>query len=545
MYLDGKEPVMNKVRNGKLWATAGTAILFMVIMIVMFHTNVRAEENDTIPENVYIGEVNVGGMTAEDAESAVSAYVDELQDTDIVLKGEKGQLEVTAEDLGLEWSSTEAVDEAMNIGQVGNLISRYKDMKDLENGTKVLPLGFSVDEEKTTELLEEAQSDLEDEAVDYGLSLENGVFTVIDGKAGVDIDIDASIDEITTFLNEEWSGDNTEIELVTMEVQPKGSAEELSKVQDLLGSCSTDYSSSNSGRAKNVANGASKINGTVVYPGEQFSVYEAVSPFSEENGYALAGSYENGTVVETYGGGICQVSTTLYNAVLKAELQVDQRFAHSMIVSYVEPSMDAAIAGTYKDLKFTNNTDAPIYIEGYTSGGYIYFNIYGEETRDSGRVVSYESEVTSQTDPGLEVVTSSEAVGTVTTEQSAHVGKTARLWKIITENGVEVSREVINNSTYKVSNKIISVGITSESAEAVAAMQAAIATNDEATIRAAAAQWAGATSSSTTTTTDQTTQTPATGATTDNTTGTTTDNTTGTTTDNTTGTTTDQTPTTP
>ena len=69
----------------------------------------------------------------------------------------------------------------------------------------------------------------------------------------------------------------------------------------------------------------------MIYPGETFSVYEAVSPFSEENGYALAGSYENGTTVQTYGGGICQVSTTLYNAVIRAELEIEERYGHSMI----------------------------------------------------------------------------------------------------------------------------------------------------------------------------------------------------------------------
>ena len=84
-------------------------------------------------------------------------------------------------------------------------------------------------------------------------------------------------------------------------------------------------------------------------------------PFDAENGYALAASYEMGKVVDSYGGGICQVSTTLYVAVLKAELEVTERYSHSMIVHYVDPSMDAAIAEGLKDLKFINNTDAPIY----------------------------------------------------------------------------------------------------------------------------------------------------------------------------------------
>ena len=126
--------------------------------------------------------------------------------------------------------------------------------------------------------------------------------------------------------------------------QPKGNAEELTKVKDVLGTFTTSFSSSGRDRSANVTNGCNLINGATLFPGETFSTYEAVSPFTESNGYYMAGSYLNGQVVDSIGGGICQVSTTLYNAVLKAELQVEERHNHSMIVGYVKPSMDAAIA---------------------------------------------------------------------------------------------------------------------------------------------------------------------------------------------------------
>ena len=134
----------------------------------------------------------------------------------------------------------------------------------------------------------------------------------------------------------------------------------------MMGSYTTNYKDSGQNRCDNISNATSKINGTLLYPGEEFSVYEAIGPLDAANGYELAGAYENGQTVESYGGGVCQVSTTLYNAVILAELEITQRSNHSMIVSYVKPSMDAAIAGDYKDLRFVNNRDIPIYIEGYT-----------------------------------------------------------------------------------------------------------------------------------------------------------------------------------
>jgi hypothetical protein len=273
-------------------------------------------------------------------------------------------------------------------------------------------------------------------------------------------------------------------------VEPRGSEEELGKVKDLLGGFHTSYSSSGAGRSKNVENGASLINGSVVYPGDTFSVYEAVSPFDAEHGYELAGSYENGTTVETYGGGICQVSTTLYNAVIRAELEIAERFNHSMIVSYVDPSADAAIAGTYKDLKFVNNTDAPIYIEGYTEGRQLYFNVFGEETRPANREVSFVSETLSTTEPGTQYQASSgHAIGYMSQKQSSHTGYTAQLWKVVTVDGVEKSREIFNNSTYKASPRIVVVGTASANPEAVNAMNAAIGTQNEGAISAAVAQW--------------------------------------------------------
>ena len=148
---------------------------------------------------------------------------------------------------------------------------------------------------------------------------------------------------IQEYLNNEWDKENAMIDLVAETTQPRGTKEELSMVKDVLGTFTTSFSSSGYNRSGNVRNGCAKINGTLLYPGDTFSTYETVSPFTEANGYYEAGSYLNGLVIDSLGGGICQVSTTLYNAVLLAELEVTERFNHSMIVTYVDPSADAAI----------------------------------------------------------------------------------------------------------------------------------------------------------------------------------------------------------
>jgi hypothetical protein len=181
----------------------------------------------------------------------------------------------------------------------------------------------------------------------------------------------------------------------------------------------------------------------------------------------------------------------LYNAVLLSELEVTQRSNHSMIVTYVSPSMDAAIAGDYKDLKFENNTETPIYIEGYISGNDLYFNIFGQETRPANRIISYESEIISEEDPGTQFVATADPVGSLVRTQSKHMGYVARLWKIVTVDGVEESREVWNSSTYQSSPQIVNVGTASEDANITAAINAAIATGDEGTVYTAVLPYNG------------------------------------------------------
>ncbi|MCI9136707.1 MAG: hypothetical protein HFH48_03970, partial [Lachnospiraceae bacterium] len=358
----------------KYLSIAGGCLVLALAAVIMIPVNAETKETDTIPQRVYFGEISVGGMTQEEAKAAVEEYVSGLQNEKITIQAGKNAIQVPVSQLGVAWSNAEIVEEAAGLGKSGNLITRYKAMKDLENEDKVYQLAYQVDRQKIEKVLKDNEASLNTEAVNAGLTRENGGFTIIPGSQGVTVNVEKSIETIEKYFSLEWDGKSGSVEIVADVVDPKGTEEELGKVKDLLGGFNTSYASSGAGRSKNVENGASKINGSVIYPGDSFSVYEAVSPFDAEHGYELAGSYENGTTVETYGGGICQVSTTLYNAVIRAELEVTERFNHSMIVNYVDPSADAAIAGTYKDLKFVNNTKAPIYIEGYTSGRSLYFN---------------------------------------------------------------------------------------------------------------------------------------------------------------------------
>ncbi len=470
----------------------------LALMLGLFITGNKAyaQEARQIAKGVFIGPIDVSGMDVDEAETAVSAYVDELAGKEIILSvDDDKQLSFTCDEIGLYWSNTGVVEEAYALGHQGNVIQRYKALKDLEHNNHVYNIVYGYEEDVLKDIVSRCAAAFDQEKINYTLTKTESGFVVSDGQTGYLVDQDASVSLIDSFIQNNLSDGNV-VKLSVKADEPQGSAEELSKVRDVLGTFTTSYKSSGASRSANVANGCRLINGSTIYPGEEFSVLDTITPFTEANGYFPAGSYLNGLVVESIGGGICQVSTTLYNAVLLSELEVTERHNHSMIVNYVDPSADAAIAESGgKNFKFVNSTDYPIYIEGYTtSDKHITFTVYGVETRDPGRVVTYKSEVLEKTPASADqfVTDPSQKLGYVGT-QSAHLGYKAQLWKIVTENG-ETTKEVVNSSTYKMVPKIITVGTAGADGSAVSQLQTAIATGDVGTVKSVAGALAAAAS---------------------------------------------------
>ncbi|WWR15735.1 VanW family protein [Lachnospiraceae bacterium JLR.KK008] len=467
----------------KKWICAAAGIVAAVACIFVLQASVKASENgeDYIHNGIFIGDIDVSGMTKEEASAAVQTYIDSLKEVPITLNAVGGnQVTVTAGDMGIAWENQEVLDDAFGLGKQGNIIKRYKALKDLERNTKKYEIALAFDSNKVNTLLTEQCTQFDVQAEDAHLRRENGQFIIEGGQTGEKVDVAASVEALTSFLQGGWNKSAAEVDLVVVTDEPRGNKEDLEQVKDVLGTFTTSYSTSGADRSANVANGCSLINETTLYPGEEFSAYEKVSPFSEENGYHLAGSYLNGMVVESLGGGICQVSTTLYNAVLLSELEVTERHNHSMEVSYVQPSADAAIAESAgKDFKFVNNTQYPIYIEGHTEDKKITFTIYGVETRDPGRTISFESEILSETRPDSDAVIADGGmpIGYVKV-QSVHVGRSAKLWKVTKENGQEVSREEVNSSSYKMVPRTATVGTATADPVAAQLIQDAIATNN-------------------------------------------------------------------
>lgn len=462
----------------KYWISLCLSV-YAVLCVFSLDITAYAKKEETIKEGVYAQDISLGGMTEKEAEAEIKAYVESLMEIPLTLIAAEGQeVTVTPAQLGMVWVNPNIVREAIGLGKEGNIVQRYKAIEDLAHDKYVYDIELSFDSEMIATFLTENCSKYDVKAVDMTLTGSRGNFTAVEGKEGYALNVEQSVSLLEEYLVNDWERGETSVALVVDVQEPRGTEEELLQLKDILGTFTTSYKSSAPGRCLNVENGCKKINGTILYPGDEFSTYDLVSPFTKDNGYDVAGAYLKGKVIDSVGGGICQVSTTLYNAVLLSELDVTMRYNHSMIVTYVEPSMDAAISESAgKDFRFVNNLEHPVYIEGYTENKKITFTIYGVETRSADRTVEYQAEIISETPAGPEVIytDASKPVGYVAS-QGAHIGYKARLWKIVKENGKEISKEKVNNSTYSMSPRSATVGIATSDPNAYNQIMAAIAT---------------------------------------------------------------------
>lgn len=450
---------------------------------MMLGTGANAADEDRIGQGIYISDMDMSGMTYAEAKAAVDQRIEQIRSDRITVQVGEDSVEAIASDLGLHWENPDVVDDAFSFGNSGNAIKRYKDKKDLAQGAQMLPLQFSANENAVRAFIQDKCMQYEKKAQEASVSADgNGGINVVEGVTGQVINVDESVKAVQDFIGGEWQGGSATIALAVELDKPRATKEDLESIQDCLGTYTTAYGST-AGRNINVERGAELINDHIVYPGDTFSVCEHLVPFTAENGYELAPEYLSGTVGEGYGGGICQVSTTLYNALLRAELEIVERHNHTMLVTYVPDSMDAAIAEGAMDLVFRNNLDTPVLISGYAYGGELTFSVWGKETRPADRYIDFYSVVTSETPSAGTMLYAApdQPVGYFKQVDVPMAGKTAECHKTVTYNG-ETTDEVINTSVYQATPDRWEVGTLG----ATNALLTAISANDLAAAQAAA-----------------------------------------------------------
>lgn len=274
------------------------------------------------------------------------------------------------------------------------------------------------------------------------------------GEDGCSFDLDAAK---KTLANAKY-GETIEIPFTAVAPAITREAAEKTLFKDVLGTF-TAKSSSKSNRDNNLALACKAINGLVLNPGDKFSYNETLGERTPEKGYKPAGTYIGNETVNTYGGGICQVSSCLYYSVLMAELKVNERTNHGFLPSYMPRGLDATVNWGTLDFKFENNTDYPIRIEATAKGGTTTITLKGTETRNY-RVelkasilskTSYETEYQVMEPNNKEGYKNGDVI--VTPHSGYYVE--SYIYRYALDTGELISKDYIDDSRYRVRNKVV------------------------------------------------------------------------------------------
>ena len=296
--------------------------------------------------------------------------------------------------------------------------------------------------------------------IDSEVSFSANGFTYSASQDGVAIDLDRLFNQML-----ESGGRLTVIDL-PLTVDKAVTVAELKQNTVEKGSFTTTYYNSSANRCFNVALAASKLNGLTVRPDEEFSFNGAVGERSEKNGYKNAKVIMDGNYVDGVGGGVCQVSTTLYNALLLAGF-IPKASQHTLVSGYVMAGFDAMVAYGSTDLTFVNNTEHNVYIQGKTQGKTVTFTIYGEPSEYEIKRENVEERTPFET---VEIVDKSKYPELVYADQTKVItngsdGVKTKSYLKYYKNGRLVKTKLIRTNSYKKVDKVIARGTFERPAE--------------------------------------------------------------------------------
>ena len=438
----------------------GAVILIIILAVISYfisiNKKVSAWESKIYPQvNVY--GIDLGGLNESEAIELLNEKLPELiMDKKLVVSVGDGSIELDYSSLNPEYNIENIVKEALSYGKDKSILGKIS----LINGNDKINLeaNISYDENSLLNFEEEVKEK-------FSVAPKNAEITINSGKIAITEEVigkTINTEELHNKLLESINGDPEAEVNLTLELQDeeaKIKSEDLEKITGKISNYSSQYQNTGDGRVRNMEIAAETVNGTLVMPGEEFSYNALIGDTTPDKGYEKANTYVGNEIVPDYGGGICQVSTTLYRAVMRANIRSTERMNHSMIVSYSEPGLDATVANGYIDYKFVNTYDFPIYIEGYVGGGVVSFSIYGNVEAMGNKTYELISVVHEKYSP--EVVYEEDSTMEEGKEQVVSYGMTgysASAYQITYENGVEVNRELISNDTYLKTDTVIKKG---------------------------------------------------------------------------------------
>lgn len=518
--LKNPEIIKKKNKNKKIIKLISIvfAIIIAIFSVIFAITNIN---NANITKGVKIEGIDVSGLTREQAKEKLESIYSEKKKKDITLKYEDFETTIAPETLETNYNIEKATNEAILVGKNGNIITNNYGIFFALIGRKNIKVETTINEEQTKQAIEDIQTNLPETIEEPDYYIENDKLIITPGKEGqkiltdkllteikeqqknintnqetieipaekawpskVDIDkihqdiykkvqdayitkdpvevhpevigIDFNIEDAKKILEENKEQYEIPLQITNPQVTLSNLGSEA--FPEKISAYSTRYDGGDKDRSTNLEIACKKIDEKIVLPGETFSYNKTLGARTTKAGYKTAKVYENGAVVDGIGGGICQISSTLYNAVLKANMQTVERRNHQFITSYVPEGRDATVAYGVTDFKFKNTRKYAIKIKATASNGVATISIYGIKENPEYNI-TFETKTIS-TIPVTEkyIEDNTIAEGTEEIKQKGANGCVTETYIIKSLNGQVVSKDLLSKDTYSAMQRIILKG---------------------------------------------------------------------------------------
>lgn len=515
-YLLVKEE--RKKRNPIIYVLIAFLSIIIIVLSIIICYNIFYKK---IFSNIYISGIDVSNLTKEEAINKLNSELENVLNQEIVIKYEDKESKIKPSDIGVVYNVEDVVEEAYRVGRIGNVFENNINMVKTFFTDTNLDLQYEYEEEKLDNFIAEINSQftslvpssyeiLEDKVIikkgTRGIEIKADVLkesllesinnrsfepiqvgVIVSEPAAIDIEkihdevykapVDAyyttdpfeihesedgldfaiSLDEAKALLETEQ--EQYEIKLKVL--KPSVTTDQIGNeaFPDLLATCTTTYITSKVGRTTNLKLASSKINGYVLMPGETFSYNDVVGERTVEAGFQMAGVYSNGQEVEGLGGGICQISSTLYNIAVKSNLEIVERENHLFLTGYLPAGQDATVVYGSIDFKFKNTRNYPVKIVSTVDGGYVTMKMYGLK-EENEPTITFETVYHETLYPKTVYQdTTTLAPGQTRVQSSGRNGCKSTTYKVVKQNGVVVSRTELSSDTYRAMDKIVLRGV--------------------------------------------------------------------------------------
>jgi vancomycin resistance protein YoaR len=431
--------VNKKIITGAVAGSILSAIILWVLLVL---------NSNTFYDGISLEGCNVSGMKVEQAKNLIRQKLNEQYTDRLTLYYQDQSWSMELADLSCDFLSDEAVVKAYSLGREGNLLQRIRNILSLRLQRFEMAVEVIFDNHKAKLFLYNIKKDIDRKEKDAAVLYKNGVIQFQKEVTGKSLNLEKSMAALENCIQNR-NFDN--IDLIVDEIQPRIVYNKIREIDSVVSVFTTHFNTGDINRTHNIRLACQRINDIVLMPGDTFSMNKSLGPRTLENGYKDAPVIFKNELISGPGGGVCQVTTTLYNAVLKSRLNVVERSHHSMPLGYVKPGQDATIAEDYIDLKFKNNSDYPVCITANVSGSSLNVRLIGKKPAVE-YIIKLRPEIIEEFPPPKEEIVIDNTVpdNEWITVREAKKGLRVILYReVYTKKGKLIHRDKVSDDVYK------------------------------------------------------------------------------------------------